>query len=184
MPLNLATNWCELIIRACESKKIRNLIDFAEIIDWCQVLFLQLLIINAIIKRIYKNRLKEIEDKIYDSEKFDESNPFFDQNVVFTGKLEYFTRNEAEDYVCRIGGHCLGNLTKATNYLVVGAQSPSQVGPDGLSSKQKKAIKYREEGIEIELLSETDFIDMMGLQSEIDWKKYIAAEMDSIRLKF
>ena len=87
-------------------------------------------------------------------------------------------------YVGQIGGHCLGNLTKATNYLVVGAQSPSQVGPDGLSSKQKKAIKYREEGIEIELLSETDFIDMMGLQSEIDWKKYIAAEMDSIRLKF
>lgn len=184
MPLNLATNWCELIIRACESKKDKDLIDFAEN---------NRLVLGAVslaaynkcyIKRIYKNRLKEIEDKIYDSEKFDESNPFFDQNVVFTGKLEYFTRNEAEDYVCRIGGHCLGNLTKATNYLVVGAQSPSQVGPDGLSSKQKKAIKYREEGIEIELLSETDFIDMMGLQSEIDWKKYIAAEMDSIRLKF
>ena len=57
--------------------------------------------------------------------------------------------------------------------MVVGVQNPSQVGPDGLSNKQKKAIKYREQGCEIELLAETDFIDIMGLQDGVDYKKYI-----------
>ena len=123
------------------------------------------------IKRIYKPKKKEVTE--YDPANFDETHPFFDRNVVFTGKLTYFLREDAEYYVERIGGHCSSGLTKATSYLVVGVQSPSQVGPDGLSAKQKKAIKYREEGMEIELLNETDFIDIMGLQHVVDFKKYV-----------
>lgn len=184
MPLDLAANWCELIIRACEAKESDGLIDFAENNRLVLGTLSSSTYDKCYIKRIYKSKAKGIEGKVYTSDDFDESNPFFEQNVVFTGKLEYFKRDEAEDYVLRIGGHCLSGLTKATNYLVVGTQSPSQVGPDGLSGKQKKAIKYREEGIDIELLSETDFIDMMGLQDEIDWKKYVTAELDSIRKKY
>ena len=170
-PIDFAIAWCQLLIKACADKEFEDLLMFAEE---------NRIVVGSIsaqqyerchVKRVRKPRKKDVTE--YDPTEFDETHPFYDQNVVFTGKLTYFLREVAEDYVCRIGGHCPSGLTKATNYLVVGVQSPSQVGPDGLSGKQKKAIKYREEGCEIELLTETDFIDIMGLQHIVDYRKYI-----------
>ena len=170
-PMDFAIAWCQLLIKACADKEFADLLMFAEE---------NRIVVGSIslqgyerchIKRIYKPKKKEVTE--YDPANFDETHPFFDRNVVFTGKLTYFLREDAEYYVERIGGHCSSGLTKATSYLVVGVQSPSQVGPDGLSAKQKKAIKYREEGMEIELLNETDFIDIMGLQHVVDFKKYV-----------
>ena len=170
-PMDFAIAWCQLLIKACVDKEFADLLMFAE--D-------NRIVVGSIssqgyerchIKRIYKSKKKDETD--YDPAGFDDTHPFYQQNVVFTGKLTYFLRDDAEDYVGRIGGYPKRDLTKATNYLVVGVQSPSQVGPDGLSGKQKKAIKYREEGCEIELLTETDFIDMMGLQHVVDFKKYV-----------
>ena len=170
-PMDFAMTWCQLILKVCADKEDADLLTFAEE---------NRIIMGSIslekyerchVKRIYKHKKKDITE--YDPAGFDETHPFYQQNVVFTGKLTYFLREDAEDYVCRIGGLCPSGLTKATNYLVVGVQSPSQVGPDGLSGKQKKAIKYREEGCEIELLTETDFIDIMGLQHIVDYRKYI-----------
>lgn len=170
-PMDFAIAWCQLLIKACADKEFEDLLMFAEE---------NRIVVGSIslqgyerchIKRIYKPKKKEVTE--YDPANFDETHPFFDRNVVFTGKLTYFLREDAEYYVERIGGHCSSGLTKATSYLVVGVQSPSQVGPDGLSAKQKKAIKYREEGMEIELLNETDFIDVMGLQHVVDFKKYV-----------
>ena len=169
LPLDFAIAWCEIIIGACKTKEENDLLDFAE---------KNLLIVGRIsseeyqkcaIKRIYKTKEKENIDESL----FDVNHLFYKQNVVFTGKLQYFDRNEAQNYVERIGGVCPNGLSKTTNYLVVGVQNPSQVGSDGLSEKQRKAIKYKAEGVDIELLSETDFIDIMGLQDVIDWRKYI-----------
>ena len=171
-PMDFAIAWCQLLIKACADKEFEDLLMFAEE---------NRIVVGSIssqgyerchIKRIYKSNKKDETD--YDPAGFDEMHPFYQQNVVFTGELTYFTHEEAEDYVGQIGGHPQRKgLTKATNFLVVGKQKLSQVGPDGLSGKQKKAIKYREEGCEIELLNETDFIDIMGLQHVVDFKKYV-----------
>lgn len=171
LPLSFAINWSELIIAACKDKEEDNLLDFARDNRLIVGELSSEQYLKCAIKRIYKAREKTKDD--VDETKFDINHPFYGQNVVFTGKLQYFERSDAQSYVERIGGHCPSGLSKATNYLVVGVQSPSQVGADGLSGKQKKAIQYRTEGIEIELLSETDFIDMMGLQDVVDWRKYV-----------
>lgn len=171
MPMNLGFNWAEIIINACKDIEGDGLISFCTDHN---------IVMGSIssdgheknyIKRIYKS--KKRDDSDLDKSKFDESHPFYEQNVVFTGTLQYLLREESQNYVMRIGGHCPSGLTKSTNYLVVGVQSPAQVGADGLSGKQKKAIKYKEEGAEIEILSETDFIDLMGLQHLIDWRKHV-----------
>lgn len=171
MPVSLAVNWAEIIINACKDIEDDGLISFCE---------KQKIVLGSIssdgydkgyIKRVYKSKKGGESD--FDGSTFDESHPFYDQNVVFTGTLQHFSRDESQNHVMRIGGHCPSGLTKSTNYLVVGVQSPAQVGPDGLSGKQKKAIKYKEEGAEIEILSEADFIDLMGLQDLIDWRKYV-----------
>lgn len=59
------------------------------------------------------------------------------------------------------------DLTKTTNFLVVGEQNLSVVGPDGMSSKQRKAKEYNEQGLDIELLTEDDFIEAMHLEGVV-----------------
>lgn len=171
MPLSLAVNWCELIITACKEKEENDLLTFAENNKLVVGSISSENYIKCAIKRIYQSHANDDSD--LDESKFQKEHLFYGQNIVFTGKLQYFIRDEAERRVKVIGGECPNSLTKKTNYLVVGVQTPSQVGADGLSEKQRKAIKYKEEGIDIELLSETEFIDIMGLQDLIDWRKYI-----------
>ena len=83
---------------------------------------------------------------------------FYGKNVVFTGTLSSMTREEALDIITMIGGISQTTLNKATNYLVVGQQDYRVVGDDGMSTKQEKAIKYIEKGVEIEIISEDDFL--------------------------
>lgn len=116
---------------------------------------------RCFLKREYKPKKRNRED--LDESKFQPDHLFFGQNVVFTGKLEHFVRDEAERRVDEIGGIAQKNLSKTTNFLVVGKQDLSRVGPDGLSDKQRKAIKYKEEGCEIEIMTEAEFADVMGL---------------------
>lgn len=91
----------------------------------------------------------------------DESNPFCGAAVVFTGKLETLTRQEAQTMVVRIGGIAQDRITKDTDFLIVGEQDIRVVGIDGLSGKMKKANEMREKGIPIEILSEKDFLEIM-----------------------
>ena len=83
---------------------------------------------------------------------------FYGKTVVFTGKLMSMVREEAQDMVATIGGVIQTTINKKTNILVVGQQDYRVVGEDGMSSKQEKALKYVEEGIDIEIISEDDFL--------------------------
>ena len=58
----------------------------------------------------------------------------------------------------------MDNVTKDTDVLVVGQQDYRVVGADGISSKQKKALKFLEKGQDIEILSETEFINRINKQ--------------------
>ena len=55
-----------------------------------------------------------------DPTKFVQDHILYGRNCVFTGKLERFSRKEAAQIVLNIGGHCENNVTKNTNFLVVG----------------------------------------------------------------
>lgn len=92
------------------------------------------------------------------------NNPFFQMNVVFTGKLEAFTRNQARTEVVKIGGLAPESLTKDTDYLVVGKQDLRIVGEKGLSGKMKKAEKFCSQGVPIEIINETDFLEMLSVR--------------------
>jgi DNA polymerase-3 subunit epsilon len=83
---------------------------------------------------------------------------FYGKNVVFTGTLSSMTRDEALDIITMIGGIGQTTLNKSTNYLVVGEQDYRVVGDDGMSTKQEKAIQYIEKGVDIEIISENDFL--------------------------
>ena len=58
-----------------------------------------------------------------------------------------------------VGGIPTDKVTKETYVLVVGQQDYIIVGADGISSKQKKALNLLEKGQEIEILSESEFLN-------------------------
>ena len=107
-----------------------------------------------------KNACIKQSEIIGDPSKIDEGNYFYDKHVCFTGKCSWGTRNELFQWVADIGGHPDKDVTKQTQVLVVGQQDYRQVGESGMSSKQRKAIDLLSKGQPIEILSESDFLDM------------------------
>lgn len=78
------------------------------------------------------------------------------KSFLFTGALEAFTRKEAEQKVEQYGGVSAAGVSKTLDYLVVGA------GKGAKSSKQKKAEKLIEAGAELEVISEGEFLALIG----------------------
>lgn len=83
--------------------------------------------------------------------------------VVFTGGLEIMVRQTAWDEVVRVGGVPEENTTKRTNVLVIGGLRPEQLKPGAtLSRKAQKAFELQDAGQEIELMTEADFLQVIG----------------------
>ena len=78
------------------------------------------------------------------------------QSFLFTGTLEAFTRKQAQEKVEQNGGVSASGVNKALNYLVIGA------GKGAKSSKQKKAEKLIDGGAPLKVITETEFLAMIG----------------------
>lgn len=92
---------------------------------------------------------------------FDTSHPLFGKVCVFTGTLEKMSRKDAMQLVVDLGGSVGDNVTKKTNYLILGNNDFCQSIKDGKSNKQKKAEDLILKGHDIEILSENVFYDLV-----------------------
>jgi DNA ligase (NAD+) len=70
------------------------------------------------------------------------------KTFVFTGSLQQFTRKEASEMVENLGARTSSSVSKKTDYLVAGPGSGSK--------------KQRAEELQITILSEDDFLKMVG----------------------
>lgn len=75
------------------------------------------------------------------------SDLFEGQTLVFTGKLERFTREDAESFVAKMGGKSAGSVSKNTTFVVAGP---------GAGSKLQKA-----ESLGVHVLTEEEFLKML-----------------------
>lgn len=91
---------------------------------------------------------------------FDEAHSIFEKNCVFTGTLKNMERKEGFQIVKDLGGTPQDNITKKTNYLILGETDYTKV-KDGKSAKLKKAEKYQLEELDIQIISEQVFYDMI-----------------------
>ena len=93
--------------------------------------------------------------------------PLYKKVCVFTGALERYTRVDAAQIVVNLGGLCGNNVTKATNFLIVGDFDYSSGVKGGKSNKLKRAEQLIAKGSDLQILSERVFYDMLSDVEEI-----------------
>lgn len=82
------------------------------------------------------------------------TNPFVGKNIVITGKLNNYTRDDIHKHLMELGAHPMSNVTRNTDYIIVGSKAGS------------KLDKARALGITI--LSEYDFEMMQDGENDED----------------
>lgn len=92
---------------------------------------------------------------------FDETHPLYGKHCVFTGTLERMPRADAAQEVVNVGGICDNGITKKTNFLILGNNDYCKAIKDGKSNKQKKAEEYILAGLDIHIIPENVFYEML-----------------------
>ena len=104
--------------------------------------------------------LNMIESEL-DPNEIDKTNPFYNKNVSFTGRMEFLTKREAAQIVANLGGKTQNNVTRSTNFLVLGDLEYQQKQYGDKSSKHRKAEQLQKDGFDIEIITEITFLEMI-----------------------
>ena len=96
-----------------------------------------------------------------ENDSFDETHPLYRKRCVFTGALERMSRLDAAQLVANVGGIPENNVTKKTNYLILGNNDYNPILRGAKSGKQKKAEEYKLSGCDIEIIPESVFYEML-----------------------
>lgn len=115
---------------------------------------------NIDLAALAKRKKVDLRSLMCDGYQIDQSNMFFGKKCCFTGKLERLVREEAAQIVTNIGGFCENNVTKKTNFLIVGGLTANTVA-EGKSSKIVKAEKLIAKGQDLKIISENTFYDIV-----------------------
>lgn len=75
-------------------------------------------------------------------------------HIVFTGEMQ-ITRDEISEYAVKLGFKVNGQISKNTNFVVVGSK---KVSPTKIS----KALELREKGFDIKFMDENSFLSMVA----------------------
>ena len=161
-PVDIAETWADLVIIGLESAKEDSFVAFAKSHRIQLGMFSSEEFHPCRSLKLYQWDKDNLFDPSSVAVDADPDHPFYGANIVFTGKLESMTRDQARSAVVAIGGNAPERLTMDTNILVVGNQDLRVVGEKGMSGKMKTAAKYKEKGCNIEVIDESDFVEQLG----------------------
>jgi DNA polymerase-3 subunit epsilon len=92
----------------------------------------------------------------------DPHHPLFGHRIVFTGALG-MPRREAKSRAAELGAQPASSVTRATTLLVVGdGFVASDLAAGRVTTKARRALQLRERGQRVEVLSEGEFLQMLG----------------------
>ena len=93
---------------------------------------------------------------------FDPEHPFYGRSVAFTGTLLSMTRKEAAQRVVDAGGRYGSSVSPQTDYLISAEQDFSRFVDGKMSRKTRTVRELVAAGHTIEIISEHDFLAMVG----------------------
>ena len=88
--------------------------------------------------------------------------PLYGETLVFTGALTV-PRREAADLAANFGCGVKDSVTKKVTMLVVGTQDKNKLNGYEKSAKHRRAEALVDQGQDIQILSEQDFYDLVGI---------------------
>lgn len=77
---------------------------------------------------------------------------------VFTGKFAFDTRGDCQRLVVRRGSACAPNVTRDTNYLVIGTFGSRDWVHTSFGRKILKAVEYRTSGVPLSIVAESHWV--------------------------
>lgn len=102
------------------------------------------------------------EPYISEEKEHNPNHPLFGKVCVFTGNLKKYSRNQASKIVTDLGGQVGSSVTKKTNYLIFAGHEDYSILPEKeKSSKLKRAEILIKSGQDLQILSESEFYDMI-----------------------
>jgi NAD-dependent DNA ligase len=84
---------------------------------------------------------------------------FKSREFLFTGTCAYGTRKQCQVVIESLGGINAKSVTKSLNYLVLGTYVTDSWAHETYGRKIEKAMKYRDEGVPIVILTEEHWVD-------------------------
>ncbi len=139
-------------LRKAEEEELISLGDIGEIVARSVVDFFHEQRIQESIDALLEAGVKPkpVEDRGPEEESV-VANPFFGKTIVITGSFRHFaSRKEIQTYLEEAGAKVTGSVSKNTDMLIVG-EDPG--------SKLQKAEKLQSQGVTMEILGETEFIE-------------------------
>jgi DNA polymerase-3 subunit epsilon len=97
-----------------------------------------------------------------ESRNFDTSHPFYNREIVFTGKFSNdLNRRQTMQMAANAGARLSNYVRQITDFVVQGAKGDGFGGVSD-SSKTTKAKKYNESGSRISIISEAEFLELIN----------------------
>lgn len=80
----------------------------------------------------------------------------FGKNFCLSGDFEYGSKEKVENYFIKLGGIAQKNITKKTDFLIVGKCGSAMWSSGNYGNKVKKAMEIQEKGGKIQIIKEED----------------------------
>lgn len=110
-------------------------------------------IIDALLEQVSIVEKPKVEDS---------GSPLFGKSVVFTGSMAKMDRKTAQKKVQQKGGKTPSGVSADLDFLVIGDEGSALLSGGEKSTKHKAADKLIAKGSKVQIISETDFIVMLG----------------------
>lgn len=142
-------------------RALEDAIATLEIFNQCHKTVENFIGVDNFINSLSKKTTLKASEIAATTDSFDSDHPLFNKYCAFTGTLSKMTRREAMQIVVNLGGKCQDNVTKSTNYLIMGIQDYSRFADGEKSNKTKKAEELILKGQDLEIISENVFYDLI-----------------------
>ena len=92
---------------------------------------------------------------------------FSEKTVCLTGDFEYASRKEIEKLVVRAGATCKSAVSGKTDFVIIGNLGSPDWSCGNYGTKVKRAMELQEQGKNIQLMKENEFISILKNQGVI-----------------